>query len=46
VVNEVDERYRLLEELDVGRRLDQVLVALSNLVVQLSPKGDGPDYKN
>ncbi len=46
VVNEVPERYQLLAELDVKRRLEKVLEAISNLVVQLSPKGEGGGYKN
>ena len=46
VVNETSERYELLCELDVKRRLEKVLEAISNLVVQLSPKGDVPEYKN
>ncbi len=46
VVNEVEERYQLLEELDVTKRLDRVLGAISNLMVQLSPRTDEPGYKN
>ncbi len=46
VVNDTAERYALLCELDVKRRLERVLESISNLVVQLSPKGDTPEYKN
>jgi len=46
VVNDTSERYALLCELDVKRRLERVLESISNLVVQLSPKGDAPEYKN